>query len=160
MPLYINTQMVKEKNQNNKTNNQKNPTPTKKTTEKTPPQNKTYMFSRTDPCILHFYIKQKYAQYEIFKRRLSFWFCFTGINLIEKFHLEVRKKNFLLKTVRQWSRLPREVVQPSAWEIFKPWLEKSQSNLVWPSSWPCLSRRLNWRLVEVPSNWYCPIILQ
>lgn len=33
--------------------------------------------------------------------------------------------------------LPREVVPSPSFEVFKSWLEKALSNLIWSHGWPC-----------------------
>lgn len=40
-----------------------------------------------------------------------------GINLIDEFHPEVRGKKKITQEDSQWGRLPKEVVQPSAWDF-------------------------------------------
>ena len=54
----------------------------------------------------------------------------------ERFWMGVRKSFFTLRTVRQWERLPREIVQPLSLEFFKTELDRALRNLVWPHSWP------------------------
>lgn len=66
--------------------------------------------------------------------------CMVGgwetISWNERFRMGVRKSFFILRTVKQWERLPREVVQPLSFEFFKTELDKALRNLVWPHSWP------------------------
>jgi len=47
-----------------------------------------------------------------------------------RFRLDVRKKFFTVRVVRQWDRLPREVVNVPTMEVFKPRLDGALSNLV------------------------------
>ncbi|KFV07803.1 hypothetical protein N340_13315, partial [Tauraco erythrolophus] len=44
--------------------------------------------------------------------------------------LNLRKKFFTLRVVRQWNRLPREVVDAPSLEVFKARLDEALSNLV------------------------------
>ncbi|KFV82324.1 hypothetical protein N308_00503, partial [Struthio camelus australis] len=48
----------------------------------------------------------------------------------ERFGLDIRKNFFPMRTVKQWKRLPREVVQSPSMEGFKTQLEKALNNLV------------------------------
>ncbi|PKU34267.1 hypothetical protein llap_15428 [Limosa lapponica baueri] len=48
-----------------------------------------------------------------------------------RFRLDTRKKFFPVKVVRQWNRLPREVVDAPSLEVFKTRLDGALSNLVW-----------------------------
>lgn len=48
----------------------------------------------------------------------------------QRFKLSIRKNFFPLRTVRYWSRLPRELVQSPSWEVFKTKLDKDLSNLI------------------------------
>jgi len=47
-----------------------------------------------------------------------------------KFRLDIRKKFFALKMVRQWNRLPREAVAAPSLAVFKARLDGALSNLV------------------------------
>lgn len=51
------------------------------------------------------------------------------------------------------NRLPSEAVRSPSLEDFKTWLDKALSNLVSHQSWPCLSRRLGERPLEVLPAW-------
>ncbi|KAK4813019.1 hypothetical protein QYF61_005894 [Mycteria americana] len=54
----------------------------------------------------------------------------NGFKLEEgRFRLDMRKKCFMLKVVRHWNRLPREVVDAPCPETFKVGLDGALSNL-------------------------------
>ncbi|KFV09974.1 hypothetical protein N340_12530, partial [Tauraco erythrolophus] len=46
------------------------------------------------------------------------------------FRLDIRKKLFPLRVVRQWNRFPREVVDAPSLEVFKARLDETLGNLV------------------------------
>ena len=48
-----------------------------------------------------------------------------------RFRLDVRKKFFMLRVVRPWPRLPREVVKAPALETLQARLDGALSSLVW-----------------------------
>ena len=55
----------------------------------------------------------------------------NGFKLEEgRFRLDVRKKFFTVRVVRQWNRLPREFVDALSWEAFKARLDGALRNLV------------------------------
>ncbi|KFQ94426.1 hypothetical protein Y956_06089, partial [Nipponia nippon] len=55
----------------------------------------------------------------------------NGFKLKEsRFRLDIRKKFFAMRVVRQWNRLPREAVDAPSLEAFKARLDGALSNLV------------------------------
>ncbi|KFQ99110.1 hypothetical protein Y956_03943, partial [Nipponia nippon] len=55
----------------------------------------------------------------------------NGFKLKEgRFRLDIRKKFFTMRVVRHWHRLPREVVDAPALEVFKARWDRALSNLV------------------------------
>ena len=56
----------------------------------------------------------------------------NGFKLKEgRFRLEIRKKLFTVRAVRQWHRLPREAVDAPSVEVFKARLDGALDNPVW-----------------------------
>jgi len=48
-----------------------------------------------------------------------------------RFRLDIRKKFFTMRVLKNWHRLPREVVYAPSLEMFKSGLDGALSNLVW-----------------------------
>ncbi|KFP00871.1 hypothetical protein N300_14993, partial [Calypte anna] len=54
----------------------------------------------------------------------------NGFKLEEgRFRLDIKKKFFRVRVVRQWNRLPREAVDAPSLEVFKARLDGALSNL-------------------------------
>ncbi|KFV59156.1 hypothetical protein N328_07748, partial [Gavia stellata] len=47
-----------------------------------------------------------------------------------RFRLDIRKKSFTMGVVKDWNRLPREVVDAPSLETFKVRLDRALSNLI------------------------------
>lgn len=78
---------------------------------------------------------------------------------IRHFIIFMKTTFFTVRTVKQWNRLHREVVQLLSLEVFKTRLDKAPSNLTWPQSIPCFSSRLGEVSPEVLSNLHHPTII-
>ena len=54
----------------------------------------------------------------------------NGFKLEEgRFRLDIKKKFFIVRVVRQWNRLPREIVDTPSLEAFKARLDGAVRNL-------------------------------
>ena len=54
----------------------------------------------------------------------------NGFKLEEgRFRLDIKKKFFIVRVVRQWNRLPREIVDSPSLEAFKARLDGAVRNL-------------------------------
>ncbi|KFV01094.1 hypothetical protein N340_11487, partial [Tauraco erythrolophus] len=88
---------------------------------------------RDDPIAAFQYLKGAYrkAGEGPFTRACSDRTRGNGFKLKEgRFRLDIRKKFFTQRVVRQWNRLPREVVDAPSLEVFKARLDESLGNLV------------------------------
>ncbi|KFV18081.1 hypothetical protein N340_11065, partial [Tauraco erythrolophus] len=55
----------------------------------------------------------------------------NGFKLKEsRFQIDLRKKFFTLRMMRNWNRFPREIVAAPSLEVFKSRLDEALSNLV------------------------------
>jgi len=73
----------------------------------------------------------KKAGEELFTKACSNRTGGNGFKLREgRFRLDIKKKFFILRVVRHWHRLPREVVNAPSLEVFKARLDGALSNLV------------------------------
>ncbi|KFR14147.1 hypothetical protein N306_02616, partial [Opisthocomus hoazin] len=55
----------------------------------------------------------------------------NGFKLREgRFRLDIRKKFFTIRVVKDWNRLPRDAVEAPSLEPFKAGLDRALSNLV------------------------------
>ena len=61
--------------------------------------------------------------------KISLFFQVTAVGL-EIIRLDVRRKSFMLRVVRHWHRLPRDVVDALSLEAFKARLVQALSNLI------------------------------
>lgn len=76
----------------------------------------------------------------------------------ERFRMDVRGNFFSMRTVQQWHRLPTEAVQSPSLGAFKTYLIQSRATWSCLTADPGLSRSLDWRPLEVPSNLNFPVI--
>ncbi|KAK4822091.1 hypothetical protein QYF61_009728 [Mycteria americana] len=68
---------------------------------------------------------------KLFNRACSNRTRANGFKLNEgRFRLDIRKKFFIMRRVRHWNRLPREVVDAPSLETFKVRLDRALSNLI------------------------------
>ena len=55
----------------------------------------------------------------------------NGIQLKEgRFRLDIRKTSFMMRVVKHWNRMPREVLDAPSLETFKVRLDGALSNLI------------------------------
>ncbi|GAB0207522.1 hypothetical protein GRJ2_003217900 [Grus japonensis] len=88
---------------------------------------------RGDLTAAYQYLKGAYRQAGegLFIRECSDRTRGNGFKLKEgRFRLDIRKKFFTVRVVRQWNRLPREVVEAPSLEVFKARLDEALGNLV------------------------------
>ncbi|PKU43858.1 hypothetical protein llap_5830 [Limosa lapponica baueri] len=86
-----------------------------------------------DPVATFQYLEGAYRRdgEELFVRDCSNKMRGNGFKLKEgRFRLDIRKKFFTVRVVRQWNRLPSEVVDAPSLEVFKARLDGALSNLV------------------------------
>lgn len=65
-------------------------------------------------------------------------------------HKLKQERCFPMKTVRHWSQLPREAVSSLSFDVFKTWVDKALSNLVWPHRRSCSAQAAG---LAVPCTW-------
>lgn len=49
----------------------------------------------------------------------------------ERFHVNIRKKLFTARTIMNWNKLPRDMVESPWLEVFNMWLDRASDNLIW-----------------------------
>lgn len=69
----------------------------------------------------------------------------TGVSWTREVQTTYKEKLFRGKDIRQWSSLPRKIM-----EIFKTCLDKAQSNLIWPHDWPWFEQEVELEIFTDP----------
>lgn len=75
-------------------------------------------------------------------RRWSQAFDSVACERKHKFRLDIRKNFFMMRAVKHWKRLLREVMQSPSLAVFKIRLNKALSSLVWSHSWCCFEQEV------------------
>jgi len=76
-------------------------------------------------------LKGAYKKDRLFSRTCCDRARDNGFKLKEgRFRLDIRKKIFMVRAVKHWNRLPREVVDAPSLETFKVKLDGALSNLI------------------------------
>ena len=60
---------------------------------------------------------------------LQLTYSVLNLSITASFGLDIRKKFFMMRVVKHWNRLPREVVDAPSLRTFKVRLDRALSNL-------------------------------
>jgi len=71
---------------------------------------------------------------------------------VGRFRLGIRKKSFMMRVVRPWPRLPREVVAAPSLAVLKARLDGAWSNLGWWKGSLSMAGEWDWVICKVPSS--------